>query len=62
MHTSRIIGYWLSIRLDLLAFYIYSFVISAIGICIYRDKYELITFFSLALTYALNITSPVLTF
>ncbi len=33
-----------------------------IGICVYQDKYELITFLSLAMTTALNITSPLSSF
>lgn len=33
-----------------------------IGICVYQDEYELITFLSLAMTTALNITSPLSSF
>ena len=33
-----------------------------IGTCVFQDKYELITFFSLAMTTALNITSPLSNF
>ena len=33
-----------------------------IGICVYRDEYRLITFLSLAMTTALNITSPLSNF
>lgn len=33
-----------------------------IGVCVYQDKYEVITFLSLAMTTALNITSPLSNF
>ena len=61
-HTDQCLGFWLSIRLDLLSFLIYSIVMILIGICVYQDKYELITFLSLAMTTALNITSPLSNF
>jgi ATP-binding cassette, subfamily C (CFTR/MRP), member 10 len=62
LHTEQYLGFWLSLRLDLLAFYIYSFVMIMIGVCIYKAQYEYITLLSLSLTYALNITSPLSNF
>jgi len=61
-HTDQSLGFWLSIRLDILSFLIYSIVMVLIGICVYQDKYDLITFLSLAMTTALNITSPLSSF
>jgi ABC-type multidrug transport system fused ATPase/permease subunit len=61
-HTDQSLGFWLSLRLNILSFIIYSIIMILIGICIYQDKYELITFLSLAMTTALNITDPLSSF
>jgi ATP-binding cassette subfamily C (CFTR/MRP) protein 10 len=62
LHTEQCLGFWLSLRLDLLAFYIYSFIMILIGFCIHQGQYDVITILSLALTYAMNITSPLSNF
>lgn len=61
-HTDQALWFWLGLRLDFLSFSIYSTVIILIAGCVYNDKYEFITFLSLALTTALNITSPLSSF
>jgi len=62
VHTSQSLGFWLSLRLDILSFLIYSIMMILIGFCVFTDKYELITFLSLGMTTALNLTSPLSSF
>ena len=61
-HTEQALWFWLGLRLDLLSFSIYSIIILLIAGSIYKDEYEFITLLSLALTTALNITSPITNF
>jgi ABC-type multidrug transport system fused ATPase/permease subunit len=61
-HSDQCLWFWLGLRLDLLSFVIYTTVIFLMGLCIYNDKYEMITFLSLSLTTALNINSPLSNF
>ena len=54
-HTEQLIGKWMGMRLDFISYSLSSLIALLMGYCIYNDDYKAISFFSLALTYSLNI-------
>ena len=54
-HTEQLLSKWMGMRLDFISYSLSSMISLMIGYCIYCGYYQSVTFFSLALTYSLNI-------